>query len=182
MPKKAIIFLADGFEEMEAIAVIDILRRGGVNLTVAGVGAKTITSSRKLVVQADIKVEEASSDYDAVILPGGMPGAEHLASSGKVKALINAANEKGKIIAAICASPVVVLAPLKILNGKEATCYPGMEESFPREVKFVQDKVVEDGNIITSRGAGTAAEFAFKIIENLVSKNMADTLREQMVF
>lgn len=182
MRKKAIIFLANGFEEIEAVTVIDILRRAGINLTIAGVGNKEVISSRQLVIRADVLDEECDPHFDALILPGGMPGAEHLASSSKVKSMINSMNTEGKIIAAICASPAIVLAPMKILNGKKATCFPGMEEGFTSETKFVEEKVVQDGNIITSRGAGTASDFAFKLVENLISKDMADSLCEQMLF
>ena len=119
---------------------------------------------------------------DAVVFPGGMPGAEHLASSTKVKDLITKMNNEGRIIAAICASPALVLAPSGVLNGKSATCYPGMEKSFFTNVQFSDDKVVQDGNIITSRGPGTAFEFGLKIAENLAGKAKSDMLSEQMVY
>lgn len=181
MNKKALVILAQGFEEIEAVTPIDMLRRAEVEVTVAGVGSDVITGSRKLMVRPDVRLEECDLDPDAVILPGGMPGAENLAASSKVKEFISKMDSKGKIIAAICASPALVLAPMGILNGKDATCYPGLDKNFSAEIKFSKEKVVQDGNVITSQGPVTAFEFARKITENLVGKAKADMVASQML-
>jgi 4-methyl-5(b-hydroxyethyl)-thiazole monophosphate biosynthesis len=182
MEKRAMIIIAEGFEEVEAITPMDVLRRSGVDVALAGLGGNTITGAHGLVVKTDVIFEKYDSLFDALIIPGGMPGAENLAKSIKVKETILAMNSAGKLIAAICASPALVLAPTGILNGKTATCYPGMEKNFSPEIKFTKEKVIQDGNIITSRGAGTAALFAIRIAENLAGKDTADIVGEQMLY
>jgi len=168
MSKKAIVILADGFEEIEAISVIDILRRAGIEVTVAGLHDTSIKGSHGITLIADQNLDDIDSDFDACILPGGMPGATHLANSKKVNSLIQLMHKEQKIIAAICASPAVVLATSGILEGKSATCYPGMESNFDKHTRFEEDAVVVDGNIVTSKGVGTAIPFALAIIEELV--------------
>jgi 4-methyl-5(b-hydroxyethyl)-thiazole monophosphate biosynthesis len=181
MAKKAIIILADGFEEIEAVTVIDILRRAGIDITVAGLGNINVKGSRGLNVVADKKLDELDIDYDACIFPGGMPGATNLASSGKVKTLIQKMNSTNKLVAAICASPAVVLAPTGILKNKSATCYPGMEQNFGSDVKYKDNNVVVDGNIITSRGPATALLFSLAIVEKLVGKEIADRVKKAVL-
>ncbi|MDD5634887.1 MAG: DJ-1/PfpI family protein [Candidatus Omnitrophica bacterium] len=182
MNKKALIILANGFEETEAVTSIDMLRRCGVEVIIAGVGKNLIKGSHGIDIKADILIDDYSEVPDAVILPGGMPGAENLASSPKVKDLILKMNEKKKIVAAICASPAIVFAPLGILKGKSATCYPGMEENFSSDVKFSENKVVQDENIITSRGPATSLEFAILIAKNLVGGTKADMIAGHMLY
>ncbi len=182
MKKKVLVILAEGFEDIEAITPIDILRRINVEVIVAGLSGDTVKSARGVVVTADRVLSDTDNSYDAVILPGGMPGAEHLASSAKVKKIVLEMHEKGKIVAAICASPALILAPMGLLDGKKATCFPGMEENFSAKVKFSQDKVVQDGNIITSRGPATAFLFSLKIAENLVGKDMAEMVGKQTLY
>ena len=182
MKKQAVIILAKGFEEVEALTPMDILRRCGVNVTIAGLGSELVEGAHGTSVKADIVFEKYEASPDAVILPGGMPGAENLASSTKVKGLISNLNSGKKIVAAICASPALVLAPTGILKGKKATCYPGMEKSFLSNVKFSDSEVVQDGNIITSRGPATAFAFGLKIAENLVGKSTADMVGKQMLY
>ena len=181
MNKKALVILAQGFEEIEAVIPIDMLRRAEVEVTVAGVGGEAITGSREVIIKPDVSLEECDLEPDAVILPGGMPGAENLATSSKVKEFVSKMYSKGKLVAAICASPALVLAPTGILNGKEATCYPGLEKNFSSEIKFSKERVVQDGNVITSQGPATAFEFARKITENLVGKAKADMVASQML-
>jgi 4-methyl-5(b-hydroxyethyl)-thiazole monophosphate biosynthesis len=118
---------------------------------------------------------------DAVILPGGMPGAKNLSESKKVSEMINKANHERRVVAAICAAPALALAPTGILNGKKATCFPGMEKHFPSAVQFSEDRVVTDGNIVTSRGAGTAMEFSLKLVEQLMGHENAWILKEQLL-
>ena len=182
MKEKALIILAKGFEEAEAIIPIDILRRCDVEVIIAGVGSDEIVSTRGVIVKTDVILETYTGMADVVILPGGMPGAENLANSIKVKDIIAKMNSGKKLIAAICASPALVLAPTGILSGKTATCYPGMEKTFAPGVKFVKDEVVKDGNIITSRGPATAFAFGLKIAEELVGKDKVEMVAEQMLY
>ena len=182
MKKQAVIILAKGFEEVEALIPMDILRRCGVEVIIAGLGSELVEGAHGTSVKADIIFEKYDGSPDAVILPGGMPGAETLASSTKVKGLVAKLNSENKLVAAICASPALVLAPTGILKGKKATCYPGMEKSFLSDVKFSDSEVVQDGNIITSRGPATAFAFGLKIAENLVGKSTADMVAKQMLY
>lgn len=178
MAKKAIIVLADGFEEIEAVTVIDILRRAEVNITVAGLGDTKVTGSRGLNITVDKKLDEAGSDFDALIFPGGMPGATNLAASDKVKNLIQKMHSEDRLIAAICAAPAIVLAPTGILKGRSATSYPGMQKNFGKDVTYKEENVITDGNIITSRGPGTALLFALTIVEKLAGKEIKDKIKK----
>jgi 4-methyl-5(b-hydroxyethyl)-thiazole monophosphate biosynthesis len=177
MQKTALVFLADGFEEVEAVTPIDFLRRAGVDVVTVAVGeAKTVAGSHGVQVVADMTVAEAGGlSHDAVILPGGMPGSANLAASGRVGAIVRAAVLKGKLVAAICAAPAVVLAPLGILAGKKFTCFPGMEKDVTG-AKWAADDVAVDGTVITSRGAGTAALFALAVIEYLLGREAAEKI------
>ncbi|MFH1478254.1 MAG: DJ-1 family glyoxalase III [Candidatus Omnitrophota bacterium] len=181
MNKKAIIILAEGFEDIEAVSVIDILRRAGIGLTVASIGDIKVKASRNTVILADKKLSGAGDDFDALILPGGMPGATNLSRSDKVTLLIENMYKKEKLIAAICASPAVVLAPLGVLNGKRATCYPGMEDTFNKDTSYKNEAVVVDGNIITSQGPATAILFSLKIVEMLVSKEASLKIKKAIL-
>lgn len=181
MAKTAIVVLAEGFEEIEAIAPIDVLRRAGVRVTVVGVGGKTVKSSRGIGIQTECLLEEIKDLPDAVILPGGLPGATNLAKEAGLAAFLKKMNEAGNLIAAICAAPAVVLAPLGILDGKKATCYPGCERDFSSKTVHSPERVVKDGNLITSQGPGTSLEFALEIVRELVGNEMAASLREKMI-
>lgn len=181
MLKTALVILADGFEEIEAIAPVDFLRRAGVRITLAGLENLRVQSSRNVGVEADILLRDLVELPDAVILPGGIPGATNLAKSEEVAELIKRMNETGKIIAAICAAPAVVLARLGILDGKKATCYPGCETDFSKTTVHSAERVVVDGNLITSQGPGTALEFSRAISEKLVGKEMTEKVREKML-
>jgi 4-methyl-5(b-hydroxyethyl)-thiazole monophosphate biosynthesis len=181
MAKKAIVFLADGFEEVEAITPIDYLRRAGVELTTVSIsGNKTVTGSHKVQVIADKTLAEIGGVYDALLVPGGGGGAANLAASAEVGKLLKEQAASGRIVAAICAAPAVVLAPLGLLADKRFTCYPGMEEKLSVG-KWSKDRVVVDGKLITSRGAGTAAEWALALIAQLVSPGEAEKLAEKVV-
>jgi 4-methyl-5(b-hydroxyethyl)-thiazole monophosphate biosynthesis len=181
MPKKAIVFLADGFEEVEAITPIDYLRRAGIAVTtVSSTGEAVATGSHGIPVRADTTLaalKQGVADLDAVLLPGGMPGAKNLAACAEVGAFLKAMDGAGKLIAAICAAPAVVLAPLGLLSGRRFTCYPGMEAGVSG-ARWVEEPVVVDGNCITSRGAGTAARWAFAVIEQLLSRADADRVAQ----
>lgn len=181
MVKKALVVLAEGFEEIEAIAPIDILRRSGVRVTVAGLTERCVKSSRSLGVQTDILLKDLAEAMDAVILPGGVPGTANLARSAELGALIKRMNGEGRLVAAICAAPAAVLAPLGILDGKKATCYPGCEGDFSGKTDYSKNRVVVDGNIVTSQGPGTALEFSLEIVRYLVGNEMVETLREKMI-
>jgi 4-methyl-5(b-hydroxyethyl)-thiazole monophosphate biosynthesis len=171
MKKKALIVFAEGFEEMEGIIPLDLLRRAGVEVTVAGLGSKEITGSRaRLTVLCDALLEDVHDLFDAIILPGGMPGATNLKESEMVNVLTKTLAKSGKIVAAICATPAVVLAPLGILDGKKATCYPSMEKEFHHSTTHSREAVVIDKNIITSQGPGTAFLFGLAIVEALLGK------------
>jgi len=185
MAKKALVLLAEGFEEVEALTPVDYLRRAGVEVTVSAITDSLAVKGRwtGLRVTADTTLTEiakqGTAGWDAVILPGGMPGAENLSASKETGALLKSMASEGKLVCAICASPAVVLAPLGLLAGKKFTCYPGMEEKVA-DGKWLEDRVVTDGNIITSRSAGTAGEFAVAIIKKLLDeaagKKIADAV------
>lgn len=181
MVATAVVVLAEGFEEVEAVAPVDVLRRAGVRVTIVGARSKDVKSSRGLWIQADKLLEEVEDLPDAVILPGGFPGATHLAQTAALPPFLRKMNKAGKLIAAICAAPAVVLAPLGILDGKKATCYPGCESDFSSKTVYSLEHVVKDGNLITSQGPGTALEFALEIVRVLVSDEMVDILREKML-
>jgi len=186
MSKKAIVLLAEGFEEVEAITPIDYLRRAGVEVTVAAIGDSLIVKGRwsglKVTSDAVLSkiVKQGANGWDAVILPGGMPGAANLAASKETEELLKDMAASGKLICAICASPALVLSPFGLLAGKKFTCYPGMEEK-AKGGSWSDDRVVIDGNIITSRGAGTAGEFAIAIIEKLIDKTAAQKIAETVL-
>mgnify|MGYP001558262746 CR=1 FL=1 len=178
MSKKAIILLATGFEEIEAVTVVDILRRAGIETISAGVDSMSVTGSHGIAVAADKLLRDIKPDADVVIIPGGMPGAMHLHNSNEVTNLIKEMNSRGALIAGICAAPSVVMAPIGILDNKRATCYPGNQIDFAKSTKYKDEPVVVDGNIITSRGPATAMEFAFAIVEKLIGKDTVKKLRK----
>ncbi len=184
MAKRAIIFLADGFEEVEAVTPIDYLRRAGVEVTVAAVGhERAVKSSRGLSILATDTVADLSAaagrwtpaSWDAVLVPGGMPGATNVAASRPCGDLLKAFAASGKVIGAICAAPAVVLAPLGILSGRAFTCFPGMEKEVSGG-RWKEDRVVVDGNLITSRSAGTAGEWARALVATLCGEEAAHRL------
>lgn len=176
--KRAALFLADGFEEVEAITQIDFLRRAGIEVITAGIGKKEITGGHDIRILTDVEVHDLDANLDAVVIPGGMPGAENVAASKQAMSLIGKMNNSGKLVAAICAAPAVVLSPAGILAGKKATCFPGFEKRFT-DANFSEDRVVIDGNVITSRGPGTAGEFAVAIIRYLVGDGPAQEVFER---
>lgn len=182
MKKKAVVLLADGFEEIEAITPIDILRRAGVDVTIVGVGGLMMRGSRDIIVKADRDIDSYNDLPDAVIVPGGAKGSDNLSKAEKVKLLLMSARRNGKIIAAICAAPVTVLIPLGILDGKNATCYPGDEKTLGTKARFKDEKVVIDGAVITSRGPATAAAFALAIVELLCGKDIKDTVSKKLLY
>lgn len=180
--KKASIFLAPGFEEVEALTPIDLLRRAGVQVTIVSVGEeKAVMGSHQITVMADAVFEEMDfSDQDLFILPGGQPGTNNLKGCGKLRNLLEDADKKGKLLAAICAAPTV-FGDMGLLKGKRATCYPGCEVGLAG-AECLTDRVVVDGNITTSRGVGTAISFALTLIEQLFGKEKAEELQKSIVY
>ena len=180
--KKAIVFLANGFEEMEALGTVDILRRGGIEVTTVSITTDPVViGAHNVPVTADTTLNNALlNDADALILPGGMPGASNLNDSEAVKEALLGQYREGRIVAAICAAPMV-LGHLGILQGKKATIYPGMEDRLIGATP-VADKVCRDGNVITGKGPGAAMTFALTLVEALAGKEVADSLRTSTVY
>lgn len=175
------VFLAEGFEETEAITPIDMLRRVGAEVVTVGVTGKTVSGSHGIPVVCDTVIDDISDEgIEMLVLPGGMPGTKNLAACEKLAELLTSCHSKGILIGAICAAPTVP-GGLGILNGRQAVCYPGMESGLTgAEVLTVP--CVRDGNIITSRGAGTALEFSYELISALKGKNAADELAKSIVW
>lgn len=182
--KRACVLLAEGFEEVEALTPVDYLRRGGVEVVVLGLGGRRVRGARGIEVVADAVLEDAvaaGGSFDAVVIPGGMPGARNLAESRAARDLILSHSKDGKIIAAICAAPAVVLHEgCALLAGKRFTCYPGMERRVSG-ARHSEERVVVDGNLITSRAAGTAGEFAVAILDALAGKSQAEAVAESVL-
>ena len=173
------VFLAEGFEEMEALAPIDLLRRVGVEVTTVGVGGKLIKGAHGVGFTADSDGEGLDfSDVDCVVLPGGMPGTTNLDASPMVEICLMKAAEKNALIAAISAAPSV-LGHKGLLKGKKATCFPGFEEDLLGAL-HTGAPVEKDGNIITARGAGVALDFALALVAELKSETAAKELRESL--
>lgn len=178
--KKVLVFLAEGFEEIEALTPIDVLRRAGAEVTVAGVGGLTIRGSHSVSVVCDVAVEDVKGDFDCVICPGGMPGSVNLSASWAVNELTIRTAANGGVVAAICAAPAVVLGPAGLLDGHQAVCFPGMEKAYP-EFTFANDRVLVSGNLITARAAGCAMDFALTIVRVLFGQKKNDSLSESLI-
>lgn len=175
------IVLGNGFEEMEAIAPWDILRRGNVEVCYAGIGGREIVGGHGLRVCADRTVEELQlSDLDMIVLPGGMGGVHSILGSEAALAAVKAAWEQGSYVAAICAAPMV-LAKLGITDGKQATCYPGLEGKMGGAC-MISASVVRDGRLITGRGPGAAVDFGLALLETLTDRDTAESVRGGMVY
>lgn len=172
------LFLANGFEEVEALAPLDILRRAGEEVRTVGIGDRTITGAHGVPVICDLCDSDVSAAPKAVILPGGMPGTTHLDESPVVRKTVCDVFASGGLVCAICAAPSV-LGHLGVLRGKKATCFPGFEQELT-DAFVQQDSVVTDGNVITARGAGVALDFGFAIVTALCGKEKADALRASM--
>ncbi len=174
------IFLAEGFEEIEALAQIDLLRRAGIDVQSVGVSGKNVKGAHGIEVLCDKTFEGDFSDGDMYILPGGMPGVENLYKSDKLKEIICDADRNGKYIAAICAAPII-LGRLGLLKGKMSTCYPGFEDELT-DAQHFDIPVVVSGNIITSKAAGTAIDFAAELIEVLKDAESADAVLDGIYY
>ncbi len=175
---KVFIPLANGFEDIEAFSVIDVLRRAGIEVDLVGISGSIVTSKVGVRVITDKLLKDVRlEDYDGVILPGGDPGYKNLEKCSKLIEILKKMDEKKKLIAAICASPSI-LAKIGLLKDRKATIYPGMENLLPHPR---DEKVVVDKNIITSKAPGTALEFSLKIVEFLAGKERALALRKALV-
>jgi 4-methyl-5(b-hydroxyethyl)-thiazole monophosphate biosynthesis len=181
--KKVYVFLADGFEDVEALIPVDVLRRGGVDVTTVSISDfPLVTSAHGVNIEADIMFEQGDfSDADLIFLPGGMPGASNLfAHKGVCKVVVDQF-AAGKKVAAICAAPGVVLGQLGILEGKKATCYPGFEQMLDGAT-YTADLVTVDGNVTTAEGPAAAFPFAYDLLAQLVDKKTSDQIAEGMRF
>ncbi len=180
--KKVYLFAADGFEEVEALTVVDLLRRSGVCCTIVSItGKELVVSSHNITIKADMLFDASLlADGDMLVLPGGMPGTNHLMAHEELKKLLISYAANDKYLAAICAAPSV-LGQIGLLKEKEATCYPGFEEKLSG-AKLSTEHVVVDGNIITSRGLGTAIDFALELVRLLTDSDTSAALADSIQY
>lgn len=170
------VFLADGFEETEALTTVDILRRAELDVVTVGVTGKQVTGSHNITVIADIEAKDVTTDdMEAAVLPGGMPGTLNLEKSPIVKACVKYCFDNNLLICAICAAPSI-LGHMGILKGKKATCFPGFESELDA-AEYTGDFAVDDGNVITGKGAGATILFALKAVEKLKDKQTASKIK-----
>jgi 4-methyl-5(b-hydroxyethyl)-thiazole monophosphate biosynthesis len=173
--------IADGTEEIEAVTIINVLRRAGASVTVASVDGMTITASRGVKITADRLIDECQDEeFDMVVLPGGIPGAEHLRDSTILTSILQHHYDRKRWIGAICAAPAVVLAHHGQLAGKMATCHPGFADRLAPQ-NASTEPVVVDGKVVTSRGPGTSMIFALTLVELLFGQKKAREVAEPMV-
>ena len=181
MSKNVLVPIADGSEDIETATIVDVLRRAGATVTVASVGSPQVTMAHGLKLVADQVISECvDTSYDLIALPGGMPGAEHLRDSKELAEMLKRQQQDGKLYAAICASPAVVLNHHGLLTERKATAYPGFAEKL-ENTEAIDSRVVVDGNCITSRGPGTAMEFALKLVEILYGEQKARDIAQSML-
>lgn len=175
-------FLANGFEEIEALAPVDILRRGGVDVKTVSITASTsVETAHGVTIIADCHFDDVDlSDADLLILPGGMPGAQNLLDHAGVREAVTRQVEAGKLMAAICAAPMV-LGQLDLLVGRRATCYPGFER-FLNGAEYTEELVTVDGNITTGRGPGAAMTFGYQLLSNFIPQEEVDAMKKGMIF
>ncbi|RHZ75325.1 hypothetical protein Glove_216g198 [Diversispora epigaea] len=185
--KKALVFVANGSEEMEAVISADVLRRGQIEVCVAGVSLEDkqyATCSRGVKIVPDIQPSDFSkfdvSSYDVIVIPGGLGGAKTLSSHSDIQHLLSLAHKSGKYVAAICAGPLA-LKGAKINLGGKITSHPIVKEELEHDYNYQEDRVVVDNKVITSRGPGTAFLFALRIVEELMGKEMRDKISPPMI-
>ena len=179
-PKIVIVPLMEGFEEIEAVTIIDVLRRADLDVRVAGDQVGAVRGAHGISVVVDCELADVDpATVSMVVLPGGMPGASHLRENPDVQALLQVVDGADGYVAAICAAPIA-LAAAGVITGKRVTCYPGYESEL-EGAHFVEDRVAIDEHLVTSRGPGTAMEFALELVALLEDEKRADVLREQML-
>jgi len=181
LPKKVLVPIADGTEEIEAVSIIDTLVRAGAEVIVASVSQLEVTCARGVRLVADCLLQDCPNViYDVIACPGGMPGAAHLAQDKTLTELLTSQNTAGRVVAAICASPAVVLQAHGLIGDRPATCYPN--PAFQGTISnYSDDSVVVSGNLVTSRGPGTALQFALKLVEVLYGQDKADQIKSQLL-
>ncbi|HXW54076.1 MAG TPA: DJ-1 family glyoxalase III [Myxococcota bacterium] len=177
--KNVLVPIATGIEEIEAVTIVDVLRRAGLTVRVSTIEEREVIGANGIKIVADSDfLDEALEDFDAIVVPGGSEAARRFAAHGGLGTAIKSFCHNNNLVAAICASPAVVLAPLGLLNQKKATCYPSLSD---RIKNFVDERVVTDGNIITSQGPGTAMAFAFRVVEFLAGEKIAHNLKRDII-
>lgn len=175
------VFLANGFEEIEALTPIDVLRRAQIEVESIGITGKKVIGAHNICVEADKDIDSfKENELEAIILPGGLKGTQNLDSSEFVKATVSNAFNAGKLVCAICAAPMI-LGKMGILQNKKATCYPGFEEYFIN-AEYTKADVIKDGNVITSNGMGSALEFAFEIVASLKGREIAEKIKKEIQY
>ncbi len=177
---KVLVPLAQGCEEIEAVTVIDLLRRAGITVVAAGLADGPVRASRGVGLLPDMSLDEAlKTEFDMIVLPGGMPGSEHLKNDPRIASLLQRMAAAGKTVAAICAAPMALHAA-GLLQGKQVTSFPGVLDRLPGTHRYSTDAVVVDGNIVTSRGPGTAMDFALVLIERLLGTHKRNEVEAQL--
>ena len=180
-PGTVLVPLAEGFEEIEAVAIVDVLRRAGLDVCVAGLASGPVRGSHGIVVGTDRALAEVDpASIGTIVLPGGMPGAANLRSDARLLALVRRLADAGRPVAAICAAPTV-LAAAGVLEGREVTSHPSVRGQLGGAKVLAEPRVVRSGNVITSQGAGTAIEFALALVDELVGPAKAAELRTAML-
>lgn len=177
-----VVCFAEGTEEVEALTVVDLLRRAQLEVVIAGLSGNVIAGSKGIRILPDCRIDEIdSSDVEMLVLPGGMPGTTNLLADEHVDQLLRAVYLAGRPLAAICAAPMI-LGQKEYLINKKATCYPGFEAHLLGAEIQPSAKVIVDGNVITSKGVGTAIDFSLALIEKLKGKEAAETIRKQICY
>ncbi len=178
---KVLVPLAAGCEEIEAVTIIDILRRAGIEVITVGLVPGPVHASRGVVLLPDSDLDAVLQDaFDMIVLPGGMLGSEHLKNDSRILALLQSLATAGHFVAAICAAPMVLHAA-GLLQGRRVTSFPGVLDELAGSHVYLNDRVVVDGNIVTSRGPGTAMDFALMLVELLVGQDARERVEEELV-
>jgi 4-methyl-5(b-hydroxyethyl)-thiazole monophosphate biosynthesis len=179
MPR-VLVPIATGFEEIEALTIIDVLRRAQIEVITAGLEKKCVLGAHGVEIKTEIHIDDVSSvGFDMIVLPGGMPGALHLANNKKVQELLGEMDQNAKYIGAICAAPMALFKAGVLKNSY--TCYPSFEEKIHASKYIATEDVVSDQNIITSRGPGTAMQFSLTLVEKLCGEEMANSIRAELL-
>jgi len=177
--KRVLVPLAEGFEELEAVTIIDVLRRAGIDVVVASLGSSPVTGAHGIRISADTPLAAlAEQDFDMIALPGGMPGADHLKKDPRIAEIVRRLHDKGRPVAAICAAPMVLDAA-GVLNGRRATSFPGFLKD-AKTATVVGDAVVVDRGVITSRGPGTALDFALTLVAELAGPSVREAIESRL--